>query len=734
MAPNELNTTTIKDQLKEVKTKVIALKTEWQNENKKAKITATALIEKLKDIKKEWSTEDKDKLDAFLQEAPILKENLHIQVKMTDTYRKEDDNKRAAKKDEDVTQIRNESYTIQNLDSDLESLGTTDEVIQITVPEGEHVAYVQGETEEDIQLILRRNAAYRIEGGKTRVVLKARYHNVWKATLEKSDVEKKNVIPTEEKKEQKIKTTLEGIAVDKGKDAVQNSGLVASHVEKFKEIAKNKQTYILFRPVNRLSTSLIEHGAATKGMNVHGKSSDWGPMAGYIPFDADLSKKHDSEKDVKKGNDDNTHSIAENTGVIDKIQLSISDARIKELKDENIIKDTTPDNRYDVFDLNKNADVYEFRRERSSGKIEYKTQNGKKSIVGNEITDWKPLEVMGKIVDQQTKPLTADYDMFGLAPTLEMIRDKIPKEKLEAALHKTEILDQVGALTNLLKEYGLERNADPEKGKLTNWQKDMIDTLNKAAQEAGYTGGTVVNHGTEQDNTEFPEQDKEIFIITPDGETVLTKSWADLQTFIQKNIVEQGLLYYFNRSYNKVAGGNKAKIAWTDPLTQAKIYTIPTERELFQEIASIKETTNKFLPKSFFEDTSILNELSKTLSAYYNPASRFVEMQGENKIDVSLFFGARAVYQIDQIIKEGDTKTPNEKEDFHAYQDYFKNVRRRIFNQMDILQAEKENLETLLQQIVDRTNKLEQPHESVENTIIQFLKAKGLKPQRRASI
>ncbi|MGK8429766.1 anthrax toxin-like adenylyl cyclase domain-containing protein [Bacillus cereus] len=647
---------------------------------------------------------------------------------MTDTYRKEDDNKRAVEKDEDVTQIRNELYTIQNLDSELESLGTTDEVIQITVPEGEHVAYVQGETEEDIQLILRRNAAYRIEGSKTRVVLKTRYHNVWKATLVKEDVEKKNVIPKEEKKEQKIKTTLEGIAVDKGKDAVQNSGLVASHVEKFKEIAKNKQTYILFRPVNKLSTSLIAEGAATKGMNVHGKSSDWGPMAGYIPFDADLSKKHGSEKDVKKGNNDNTHSIAENIGVIDKIQLSISDARIKELKDENIIKDTKSDNRYDVFDLNKNADVYEFRRERNSGKVEYKTQNGKKSIMGNEITDWKPLEVMGKIVDQQTKPLTADYDMFGLAPTLEMIRDKIPKEKLEAALNKTEILDQVGALTNLLREYGLERSADPEKGKLTDWQKDMIDTLNKAAREAGYTGGTVVNHGTEQDNTEFPEQDKEIFIITPDGETVLTKSWADLQTFIQKNIVEKGLLYYFNRSYHKVAGGNKAKIEWIDPLTQAKIYTIPTERELFQEIASIKETTNKFLPKSFFEDTSTLNELSKTLSAYYNPASRFVEMQGESKIDVSLFFGARAVYQIDQIIKKGRTETPNAKEDFHAYQGYFEKLRSRIFNQMDILQTDKGDLEELLQQIVDRPNTSNQPRESVEDTIKQFLKTKGLEP------
>ncbi|WP_410993779.1 anthrax toxin-like adenylyl cyclase domain-containing protein, partial [Bacillus cereus] len=439
--------------------------------------------------------------------------------------------------------------------------------------------------------------------------------------------------PIKETRENKIKTQLEGINVYDEKTSIKDSGLVTSHVENFKNIAEEKQTYILFRPVNKLSTSLIAEGAATKGMNVHGKSSDWGPMAGYIPYDADLSKKHGSEKDVKKGNDDNTHSIAENAGVIDKIQLSISDARIKELKDENIIKDTKSENHYDVFDLNKNADVYEFRRERSSRKVEYKTQNGKKSIVGNEITDWKPLEVMGKIVDQQTKPLTADYDMFGLAPSLEKVGKLIPKEEMKNAtkinvplekfknvaslLMKYKLtntsdfegkdtlsqeekdrvikekwdripqeerdsatkgsvdseqfkLDAFKNVANLLIKYGLTRTFDPEKGKLTQWQQDMIDDLNTAARAAGYKGGTVVNHGTEQDNTEFPEQDKEIFIITPDRKTVLTKSWEDTQKFIQKNITEKEFLYYINRSYNKTAGGNKAEIPWLDPLNPPK--------------------------------------------------------------------------------------------------------------------------------------------------------------------
>ena len=59
----------------------------------------------------------------------------------------------------------------------------------------------------------------------------------------------------------------------------------------------------------------------------------------------------------------------------------------------------------------------------------------------------------------------------------------------------------------------------------------MIDDLNKAAQDAGYTGETVDNHTTEKDN--------DFFVITLDGQLMLTKSWEDTRKFIEQNVVKK---------------------------------------------------------------------------------------------------------------------------------------------------------------------------------------------------
>lgn len=366
---------------------------------------------------------------------------------------------------------------------------------------------------------------------------------------------------------------LQQINIAEGAVAIKESGLVPEHIEAFKKVAFDTQTYILFRPVNPLSTSLIKAGAATKGMNVHGKSSDWGPMAGYIPYDAELSKVHGNLEKVKKGNTDNQYSIQNTEGLIVKKTLEITSERLKELAIANIIINPfttypTIKNNWLKIDLpgGKGSNVFEFRLY-SDSKItglpgeKYKLCYRK---IGTQDA-FRDVEVMGKMIHGQAKELTADYDLFALAPHLSQIG--IPKEEMEKIkeIHGKEKFKKIG---DLIIKYGLIRTFDVEKGKLTDWQNKMINQLNTVVQEIGYRGGTVVNHGTEQDNTEFPEKDEKIFIITPQGQTLLTKSWKDTQSFIRENIVKEGYLFYFNRSYNKIAGGNQAKIEWEDSLYQ----------------------------------------------------------------------------------------------------------------------------------------------------------------------
>ncbi|MGX5535810.1 ADP-ribosyltransferase (plasmid) [Bacillus cereus] len=168
-------------------------KFESKDAAQKAELKDIGLKEKLKNgIKdKKWRPEDEKKVDIFLKQAPVLKEDLHITVRMTDSYKKEDTNKKETKDNNKVTTISNEFYTTENLSSNLENLRANEELIQIQIPAGERVGYFTGETAEDTRVLLRKNAVYQIDevDGKTNTVIKGKMRVVWKAKLIKSKSE-----------------------------------------------------------------------------------------------------------------------------------------------------------------------------------------------------------------------------------------------------------------------------------------------------------------------------------------------------------------------------------------------------------------------------------------------------------------------------------------------------------------------------------------------------------------
>ncbi|WP_410993506.1 anthrax toxin-like adenylyl cyclase domain-containing protein [Bacillus cereus] len=477
------------------------------------------------------------------------------------------------------------------------------------------------------------------------------------------------------KLEKNIQQTDE-IHVKKNIEAIAGSGLVPSHVENFKKIAQNTHTYMFFRPVNTLSTSLIKKGASTKGLNVHGKSSNWGPMAGYIPVDQDLSKKYGTKNAVEKGNKDNEDSFAKNDGLagrdhITKIILTLDEDRIEELQKEKLLQKATEETDdkqiYLMFDV-KNPS-YEFRMDKQTGQVQYKTKKGQTTTLGTELEKWTFLEVMAKVVNGEPKALTADYDLFALAPNLSEIKKRIPAGEWEQFLATEKPVEKWKSATRLIIKHGLNReNKEDGKGTLTDWQRDMINILNQAAIDSGYTGGTVINHGTEQDNTEFPEQDQEIFVIAPNGETFLTESWGDTQKFIVKNVIQEGYLFYHNRSYNTIAPGSKAQIQWQE--------SIPTSVEFVQELSKIRATTkNTELNESAINPYT--EEILELLKQYYNPANQFLKQERKQE-EVSLFRGIQLLKKVDQLLNTGSL--PNQE-----YQTYFEMLKKRITNQVQLI-------------------------------------------------
>ena len=79
-----------------------------------------------------------------------------------------------------------------------------------------------------------------------------------------------------------------------GLDAVSalgsEHGIVISHLAILAALAEELDIVFAFRPVNPLATQLIEQNYPTKNLTIKGKSSDWGPMAGFIPVRQEWSK------------------------------------------------------------------------------------------------------------------------------------------------------------------------------------------------------------------------------------------------------------------------------------------------------------------------------------------------------------------------------------------------------------------------------------------------------------
>ncbi|WP_342221354.1 anthrax toxin-like adenylyl cyclase domain-containing protein [Candidatus Fukatsuia endosymbiont of Tuberolachnus salignus] len=331
-----------------------------------------------------------------------------------------------------------------------------------------------------------------------------------------------------------------------GQAAIKASGMVAEHVSAFAQLAKEQDTYFIFRPVNGFSTSLIAEGAATKGLDVHGKSSDWGPMAGYIPFDQNLSKKLGDEVAVAKGNQDNQDSLQKKSERFAKTQLYITPARLNELQQQGLLK--WDENRLQITELSKGAGDYQFRlvKHQQGYLVEYRQVD----MMEKDHSVWRSLELMGQKIGDQIKPLTADYDLFMVAPKLKEI---INSDEVKKALKNKgkKFKNVVELITTKALSQKTRRTVDPEMGSVTSWMPGYLAGLNNKAKEVGYTGGNVVNHGSEMDNP-FPESDQCLFVISPEGKVLMTKNWQQTQAVID-DVKERGYIGYSNRNYNALA-------------------------------------------------------------------------------------------------------------------------------------------------------------------------------------
>lgn len=80
-------------------------------------------------------------------------------------------------------------------------------------------------------------------------------------------------------------------SVDKFTPATPNlSGIVQTHLQAIHRVCQREDTFLFVRPSTPATMRLIAAGFATKSMDIHDKSSDWGLTQGLVPVDQAFSK------------------------------------------------------------------------------------------------------------------------------------------------------------------------------------------------------------------------------------------------------------------------------------------------------------------------------------------------------------------------------------------------------------------------------------------------------------
>ncbi|WP_434389632.1 anthrax toxin-like adenylyl cyclase domain-containing protein [Melittangium boletus] len=277
------------------------------------------------------------------------------------------------------------------------------------------------------------------------------------------------------------------------------SGICVKHIEAVAKVCMERNLFLFVRPTEAASTRLIKAGFATKSMDIHHKSSNWGPMAGAVPVDPAWNKNLGKDGDETWPPQPNPTEVKGNEahGAALHVRLSLSTDLLNEL-----IQDADTDLWLDKgatrMPLSSQVPVPLFskRRPKKQGPSVW---DGAFSAVPGQANTWDikwvdtsnvahDLWVWGYKVADKPTPVTGDYDLWMVAPHASWW-------KLHTQVLRVEDEHDASAATLF-----------------TTW---LLGELNRACDRAD---SPVFQHGAEQQNYGFTQPiDEKLAMFTPSG-------------------------------------------------------------------------------------------------------------------------------------------------------------------------------------------------------------------------
>lgn len=240
----------------------------------------------------------------------------------------------------------------------------------------------------------------------------------------------------------------------------QGVGVPVEHALRMQAVARQTNTVFGIRPVERIVTTLIEEGFPTKGFSVKGKSSNWGPQAGFICVDQHLSKRENRDTaEIRKLN----LAVAKGMdgGAYTQTDLRISQQRLAELvRNFGLVADGVGPVRL-LTAQGPSGKRYEFEARQEPDGLYRISRLGRSEAV----------QVLASPACGLA--MTADYDLFLVAPSIEAHGNGGLDARRNTAVRYTPL----GA-KDPLSEDGFYGREDMARGNITPRTRQLVDALN----------------------------------------------------------------------------------------------------------------------------------------------------------------------------------------------------------------------------------------------------------------
>ena len=356
------------------------------------------------------------------------------------------------------------------------------------------------------------------------------------------------------------------MAILRGDAAAIHVGYPLSHVNAFQRVANRMRSIIMSRAVGGACTGLIEESYASKGFHIKAKSCNWGPMAGFVMEDPNLSKR--GPNDV--GNQTGDLLSGFNHGATS-VPLYISNTRKRWLQQNGyftVINNANPNR--PIVRANQRATAtgpairtYEFKLKRCSlgdlppgGKgLMWAVLYHNSDILhldGSVDDDDNHARAMVDPLGEGVKTLgyraamTGDYDLFALWAHKDHYS---PDKRIGGGSDK-----RMTSHRRLERDisHGRVPREDPHLGNMTGRLRMLRDELNREIKREGYAGGNMVHHSDEAGRPFVRDVDLPVIVWVPGKDQCYAlQELGDLRQFIRTIVEPAGFAPTFNPGWMK---------------------------------------------------------------------------------------------------------------------------------------------------------------------------------------